>query len=74
MIVYVLISYHMESEMDNTGRLKLNHILRKGLTPSMHYGLALATSTALPKTILEDATRITEELDRGDLVMKNNIN
>nr|XP_027211998.1 mutS protein homolog 4-like [Penaeus vannamei] len=45
--------YHLESEDEGGGLLRLSHVVRRGVTQATHYGLALAAVTAMPPSVLQ---------------------
>lgn len=51
-------SYHLESEDEGGGLLRLSHVVRRGVTQATHYGLALAAVTAMPPSVLQRARHL----------------
>ncbi|ROT76801.1 putative mutS protein-like 4 [Penaeus vannamei] len=48
-----VVNYHLESEDEGGGLLRLSHVVRRGVTQATHYGLALAAVTAMPPSVLQ---------------------
>lgn len=53
-------SYHMESEDEGGGMLRLSHVVRRGVTQATHYGLALAAVTAVPPSVLQRSRHLAD--------------
>ncbi|XP_071516755.1 mutS protein homolog 4-like [Panulirus ornatus] len=51
-------NYHLESEDAGEGRLRLTHVVRKGVTQATHYGLSLAAVTSIPPSVLRRAENL----------------
>ncbi|XP_047472408.1 mutS protein homolog 4-like isoform X2 [Penaeus chinensis] len=47
-----VVNYHLESEDEGGGLLRLSHVVRRGVTQATRYGLALAAVTAMPPSVL----------------------
>ncbi|XP_063604384.1 mutS protein homolog 4-like [Penaeus indicus] len=48
-----VVNYHLESEDEGGGLLRLSHVVRRGVTQATRYGLALAAVTAMPPSVLQ---------------------
>ncbi|XP_037802135.1 mutS protein homolog 4-like [Penaeus monodon] len=53
-----VVNYHLESEDEGGGLLRLSHVVRRGVTQATHYGLALAAVTAMPPSVLQRARHL----------------
>ncbi|XP_042884592.1 mutS protein homolog 4-like isoform X2 [Penaeus japonicus] len=55
-----VVNYHMESEDEGGGMLRLSHVVRRGVTQATHYGLALAAVTAVPPSVLQRSRHLAD--------------
>ncbi|CAL4210631.1 unnamed protein product, partial [Meganyctiphanes norvegica] len=57
-------NYHLESEDTGSGRLRLTHVVRQGVTPAKHYGLSLALLTPMPQIVLQRANDLVTHISK----------
>ncbi|RXG68227.1 hypothetical protein Avbf_03468 [Armadillidium vulgare] len=59
----------MENSLTDDNKLRLSHVLQKGINESKNYGLSLASSTFLPQAIIKRAYDVSANIE--DSMKKN---
>lgn len=53
----------MENSLTYDNKLRLSHVLQKGINESKNYGLSLASSTFLPQAIIKRAYDVSANIE-----------